>query len=117
MPRKSPAQVRADTRTATRVEPAKLKPEAKGPRKTKVERSRKNQRTPLECTIHLTELKPQRKGVAAQKRFALYREGMTVEAYIKKGGLAWDIWYDTLLGYVTLTNPDGTPFERINHAT
>lgn len=116
MPRKSPAAVRAEARTAARIMPDKFKPEAKAARAVKVGRTRVNQRTPLECTIHLTELKPQRKGEAAKKRFALYKEGMTVEAYIKKGGLAWDIWYDTLLGYVTLTNPDGTPFERKNHA-
>jgi len=76
---------------------------------------RKNTRTPLECTIHLTEIKPRRKRGAALKRFNLYAEGMTVQAYVDAGGIPWDVWYDSLYGYVTLRNPDGSPFERPSH--
>jgi len=76
---------------------------------------RKNTRTPLDCTIHLTEIKPRRKKGPALRRFRLYRDGMTVQGYIDKGGLPWDIWYDTLYGYVELRNPDGSVFMRKDH--
>jgi hypothetical protein len=76
---------------------------------------RKNTRTPVDCTIHPTEIKPRRKKGPALRRFKLYKDGMTVQDYINKGGLPWDIWYDTLYGYVELRNPDGSVFMRKDH--
>ena len=76
---------------------------------------RKNIRTPMDCRIYLTATKPRRKKGAALRRFNLYRDGMTVQEYCDKGGIPWDVWYDTLYGYIELRQADGTPFERPGH--
>lgn len=43
----------------------------------------------------LAEENPKRAGSASHKRFALYKSGMTVGAFIEKGGTLSDIHYDT----------------------
>jgi len=76
---------------------------------------RKNTRTPMTCLIYLTTTKPKRKKGPALRRYNCYRDGMTVQEYVDAGGIPWDVWYDTLYGYIELRNPDGTPFQRPDH--
>lgn len=66
---------------------------------------RTNVRTPMGAIIFLTDKKPTRKRDAALKRFALYKNGQTVEQYIKAGGIKWDVWYDNKAGFIRLENP------------
>ena len=82
---------------------------------SKTSTQRRNVRTPLDCTIHPTGVAPRRKRGAALQRFSLYRDGMRVQEYLDQGGMSWDIWYDTMFGYIELKNPDGTEFVRPAH--
>lgn len=43
-----------------------------------------------------------KKGLSA-KRFALYRNGMTVQQYLEMGGFSSDIAWDLAHGYITVT--------------
>jgi hypothetical protein len=51
----------------------------------------------------LAEENPKRKGTASHARFAKYKDGMTVDEFIKKGGTAADVNYDVKHGYISLS--------------
>lgn len=60
-------------------------------------------RTPKSAVIRLkTDSNPKRVGSNAHARFALYRDGMTVEEFIKAGGTMGDINFDQGKGFIAL---------------
>ena len=55
-------------------------------------------------TIKTEEKKnPKREGTRAHKRFSMYKDGMTVEDYIKAGGKKSSVSYDVKKGYIALS--------------
>ena len=50
---------------------------------------------------------PKIRGTAVWARFNLYRDGMTVRIFLKKGGKRADLKYDEHRRYIRLENPDG----------
>ena len=54
----------------------------------------------------LVDKNPKREGSAAHGRFAMYRNGMKVSAFIDGGGTAVDIGYDLKKGYIKLEGND-----------
>jgi len=51
----------------------------------------------------LAEKNPKREGSASFKRFALYKSGMTVGAFVEKGGTLGDVHYDTAHKYISVS--------------
>jgi len=55
-------------------------------------------------TIHVERLEnPKRKGSKAAKRFALYKNGMTVLQYLQAGGTRGDVNWDSQHEHIKLT--------------
>ena len=50
----------------------------------------------------LVKENPKRKGAAPAKRFDLYKNGMTVETFLEKGGTAADVRWDVKHKYIAL---------------
>lgn len=46
---------------------------------------------------------PKRKGSESAKRFAYYKDGMTVGAFVEKGGTLGDVHYDTTHGHIKVS--------------
>lgn len=60
-------------------------------------------RVSKDATIKLLAAEnPKRKGSAAFDRFKLYRDGMTVGDFLKKGGKTIDLGYDVKAGHISL---------------
>ena len=58
---------------------------------------------PLTAVITLLAAKnPKRPGCAAEKRFALYETGKTVQKFLDEGGTTPDLAYDTAHGYISV---------------
>lgn len=58
---------------------------------------------PLDAIITLlVDHNPKRAGCAAEKRFALYRSGMTQQEFLEFGGTTPDLAYDTAHGYISV---------------
>ena len=53
----------------------------------------------------LATANPKRPGSAAHRRFALYRTGMTVAAFVAAGGQRIDVAYDAGHGFIRLDKP------------
>lgn len=51
----------------------------------------------------LAEKNPKREGSASAKRFALYKNGMTVGAFIEKGGTLGDVHYDVAHKHISVS--------------
>lgn len=51
----------------------------------------------------LVKENPKRKGSASHKRFALYRNGMTVEKFLATGGTRSDLRWDTAHNFITVS--------------
>lgn len=52
----------------------------------------------------LAKENPKREGSRAHERFALYKDGMTVGAFLEKGGSLGDLRYDTKHGFVQIAS-------------
>ena len=52
----------------------------------------------------VAEGNPKREGSAAYSRFKLYKDGMTVAEFIKKGGTSGDVNYDLAHKYISLSD-------------
>lgn len=60
-------------------------------------------RTAKNTIVHLkSDKNPKRDGSSAHKRFALYRDGMTVGEFLEAGGTMGDINFDSAKGFITL---------------
>ena len=58
---------------------------------------------PLTAKITLiAATNPKRPGCAAEKRFALYETGKTVEAFLNEGGTTPDLVYDASHGFISV---------------
>jgi hypothetical protein len=49
---------------------------------------------------------PKREGTSSHARFELYKDGMTVAAFLKKGGFLADIRWDADKGFIELVEPE-----------
>lgn len=91
--RNAPADTSNDTATTATTETAAASTESKA----------SSSRTPKSAVIRLkTDSNPKRSGSNAHTRFALYRDGMTVEEFIKAGGTMGDINFDQGKGFIAL---------------
>lgn len=67
------------------------------------EGARTYSRVSKEATITvLAAENPKRKGTAAFDRFKIYKDGMSVADFLKKGGKSIDLGYDTKAGHISL---------------
>lgn len=57
---------------------------------------------PLKIALLVKE-NPKRKGSASHKRFALYRNGMTTDAFLKAGGTRSDLRWDTAHKFIAIS--------------
>lgn len=58
------------------------------------------------ATIHVQVTEnPKRDGSSAHARYELYREGMTIDAYLKAGGHLADIRWDTSKNFISIKEP------------
>lgn len=75
----------------------------KAPKAPRPEGSATRSRVSKEATIQvLAAENPKRKGSAAFDRFKLYKDGMTVADFLKKGGKSIDLGYDAKAGYISV---------------
>lgn len=73
--------------------------------------------TPLSAKITLlVDHNPKRPGCAAEKRFALYQDGMTQEEFLAAGGTTPDLAYDTAHGYIAVEGYAPKPVVRKERA-
>lgn len=113
----------ADKKTAREKEAADKKAAAeaaKAPKAAKpvVEKKpRPGAVNPRETITLLVESNPKREGSEAHKRFALYKNGITVADFLKAGGAMADINWDLGHRLIALTAPVAAPAEAPAEAT
>jgi hypothetical protein len=64
---------------------------------------RRNKNSDKRITV-LAEGNPKREGTATYQRFKLYKDGMTVADFIKKGGTSADVSYDVEHKFISLSD-------------
>ena len=70
-------------------------------KKAAVKKSVSNEADTRKITLLVKE-NPKREGSASHKRFELYKKHKTVEAFLKAGGTAADIRWDTAAKFVSV---------------
>lgn len=98
------AAPKADAKPAAKKGAAKPAAKAAAPAKTKVAAPEKAAKAESGGDIRkitlLEKANPKREGTASFERYALYKTGMTVDAYVGAGGVKADIAYDEKKGFI-----------------
>ena len=64
----------------------------------------KYQPSPDARIVLLVQESPKQRGDRAHARFALYRDGMTVQEFFDTGGILGDIYFDVGHGYIAVSD-------------
>jgi hypothetical protein len=59
----------------------------------------------LDAKIIAVQENPKRAGSGAHARYALYKVGMTVNEFLKAGGISADVHWDSKQKFIKLENP------------